>query len=186
MNFRDKITGAIDKITGKGLENLEKTTEEMKNLTVDEINKAPLTEVEPQTKMSKEEVEHYDAPVIKPTRSFPAHSKPSSKEKKERERGWELVKCIAENVEIYGEKIEFWLNKYLGDPTHFWEIPVNKPIYLPRFVAEHLATRTYHRFKMVDRSGRSFMEGSSSGEESLVVRETLARVTCKPAGFEFS
>lgn len=176
----------LDKVTAKGLENVEKLSEQMSSLTQEEIKKAPMANEEPVMLLSKEEIAAYDAPVIQPSRSFPTKSKPNPKEAKERRRGWEYVKCIAENLEIINEKIEFWHNKFLGDPCYFWEVPVNKPIYLPRFIAEHLSTRHYHRFTMADRSGREFTEpGATAGDERLVVKETRHRLNCRSVGFGF-
>lgn len=171
----------VDPVTQKGLDQLDKTQESMKDFNKDKIDQeAPEPiQTDPQIKWSKIQLDQYDAPVIKPTRSFAPRSKPNPKEAKKREMGWELVKCIVENLEVIGEAPKFWLDCFQGDPTYFWEIPANIPVYIPRFVAEHLSKRHYHIFKMRDTSD---MNSIQSGTE-MTVRETRKRLDCRLAGF---
>lgn len=156
---------------------------EMSALTQDAMQDAPLHETEAQTQMSKREIEAYDAPLIKPTRSMPSSGKSLEKEKKMREDGWKYIKVIAENNEVNGEMIEFWLKKFAGDPVNFWQVPVNKPVYLPRHVAEHLSNRKYHVFKMQDRPMHEVQFGEPASK--LVCQETRRRLDCRSVQFGF-
>jgi hypothetical protein len=170
----------IDPVTQKGVDKLEKTTAQMQTMTKDAVEKqAPeIVDIDPQIRWSKAEIAEYDAPIIRPSRSFAPRSRSEPKEAKERARGWELVKCVVENNEVIGEAPEFWLDKFKGDPTYFWQIPANVPVYIPRFVAEHLSTRKYHVFKMRDESSMR-----SVGDSGMIVTETRQRLNCRLAGF---
>ena len=176
----------MDKVTESGVEILESLTKEMRDMNLDEIEKrAPeVDEIDPQTIMSKKNLEKYDAPFIKPSKSFATKSKPCSQEEKERKRGWEYIKCVAENIEVPGELVSFWHNKFLGDPYYFWNIPVNIPIYIPRFIAEHLASRHYHVFHMRDYSNPAAI-GDVGQDGAMTVKSTKKRIDCRSVGFGF-
>jgi len=170
---------------------IDALTQQMSALDQDTINKAPIRETEPQTLMTKAQEKYTDAPVIKPTKSMSAVGKPIPKQAKARKEGWEYVKVIAEHNELIGENIELWINPFAGDPCSYWEIPTNKPIYIPRFLAEHLATRNYHRLKMQDRPATQLtaemhsdgMASQPSGQ--FVAKETIRRIDCRRVGFSF-
>lgn len=165
---------------------------QMSAMTPDKINEtAPEAEFRPDQYLTKKALEQFDAPFIKPTKSFLMKGKPRDQEKEARKRGWEYVKCVASNNEVTGELIEFWHNKFAGDPVYFWQIPTNIPIWIPRHVAEHIATRKYHRLKMQDRPlGQLHAEMGSSGtfsnpSGSFLATETIKRLDCTPVGFGF-
>lgn len=167
----------MDKVTEKGLDELEQTQESMKKLTVDEINKAPVKEQEPYYRFCNAEKKS-DAIRIKPTKTFSPRSKPDSREQAAREKAWESVEGYAENREVIGEPICFWLDKYKGDPTCYWEIPCGIKVSLPRFVAQHLASRTYTRFKMNDMM--NVEEGTRAPR--MVVEEKINRLNFHLSG----
>lgn len=176
------------KITSKGEQELKKAEDQLnkfeshvKSLTVDELSKSPLKESEPQTKLSNREVEKLDAPYIKPVRAIFSNEKFNEAFRKERDEGWKYVKCIVENNEIIGERIEKWTKHWPGEPAHFWQIPVNKPIYLPKFLAEELQGCCYHRLVMQSRSPDQIREGEPM--EDLVAKETRHRIDCRSVGF---
>jgi len=50
----------------------------------------------------------------------------------------EYVQFIAENKEIIGETIEIWTRPFGGMPAEFWKVPVNKPVWGPRYLAEQI------------------------------------------------
>ena len=140
--------------------------------------------------LSYREFKAADAPKITYTRMFAPASKPNPRCEAERKRGWEYVKCQCENFEIIGEKIEMWLCKWPGDPYTYWEIPVGKPIYLPRWVAEHLSTREYRRLVMSDRNTsliHSEVEGSGMSQPThqMTSVEVRKRLGCRSVGFGF-
>lgn len=162
----------------------------MSNLTQDEINKASVVDFQPQTEITRAMKDFTDAPVIKPIKSIPRPGKPIAKEAKDRAWGWEYVRCIAENREVIGETIELWTGKYHGDMADFWQVPVNRPIYLPRHVAKRISECRYHRVKMQDRPMHNLMNemestGVSGYSGQLTVVDTRQRLDCRPIAVGF-
>lgn len=189
-------SGFANKEIDKVEKQFDETEKHLSTLSVDEMNKAPLVKDEPQTKMSKKEVKEYDAPVIRPSKSFtmpiPKAGMPSwAPEAIARDE--ELVKVIAENNEVIGEHIELWAGNYPGQVCGFYQVPVNIPIWIARKVAKRISQCKYHRMKMIDRSqSRLHAEMSSQGTSSnpsgeLTVTETKQRLDCRlaDAGFDF-
>lgn len=169
-----------DQVTDFQQKNLESTS-------MDAVAAAPIKETAAQTQISAKQIEKTDAPWIKPSRSY----SPGKGEKRipqleaEIARGKEYIKCIAENAECLGARLEFWLKKYPGEPCHFWEIPVNRPVYLPRYVAEHISTRWYSRIKMSE--GAIYDVGSADGGllNHMQVTERVRRLDCRPVAEGF-
>jgi len=48
------------------------------------------------------------------------------------------VKCIPVHNELKGDRIEMWTHPFGGKGAEFWEIPTDKPVMVPRYVAEQL------------------------------------------------
>lgn len=133
--------------------------EDMNALTVDAIEKmAPKVEVEPQIKLTaKQMAESEGALYIEPRRKLPPFGKISEELKKKRDYDWEYVKGIYENYVVNGETLRFWYCIYPGDPDCEWEIPANRPVYVPRMIAKHLEEcQKYHTFDYVERPGASW------------------------------
>ena len=181
MARKPKVTSKGEQELKKAEAQLEKFQDQVKSLSVDTVSKAPAQETEPQTKLSKKEIDKLDAPYIKPTRAIFSTEKFNEAYRKERDEGWKYVKCIVENNEIHGEKVEKWTKRWPGEPAHFWQIPVNKPIYLPKFVAEELQGCSYHRFVMQSRNPDQVREGEPM--EDMVAKETRHRIDCRSVGF---
>lgn len=170
-NLKESIENASNTI--------DAMSEQMKSLNVDDIQTAPIKEEDPQTKISKKAIDDLDAPKIRPSKTFAPIDKPRPEHDSLRKRAWEYVKVIAENKEVIGETIQSWYKPPIsGEACHFWEVPVNTPVYIPRMLAEHLATRIYPRHKMVDRATRGLGHGEIM--QVMVVEETLRRLDCRP------
>lgn len=148
------------------------------------MNAAPKLETEPQTKLSSKEIEKSDAPYIKPVRSINSKEPFNEKYRDLHKQAWEYIKCIVENNEILGEAVECWTKRFPGDPAHFWKIPVNKPVYIPRLLAEQLSQCRYHRLSMEASNAQvtgSDQMGTYIG--NMVVDHTKQRIDCRPVGF---
>lgn len=135
----------IDKVEKK----FDQFKEEINNLTLDRMNEAKKEETEPQTKISSKEKSNVI--FLKPKRQFNAKEKFNEKFRNEYNFACERVNFIAENIEIIGETLDFWTKPFAGMPTEEWEVPVNKPVNAPRYVAEQIKRCTYHRLVMQDK-----------------------------------
>lgn len=159
---------------------VEKETE-MVNLNMAEKEKIPLQEEDTQTKLSKKQLKDMGYLMIKPARRMGSQQKPNPKWQKEREHAWKMVKAILENKESPGENIEMWTHPFKGDPYDFWKLPTNKPILIPRHLANDVAACNYVQHKMdlkeknvVDEEGTSLYVGKR------VIQTKKARLTASP------
>lgn len=184
MAARPKVNSESQKELDKAEASFQAFDEQVKSMTVDQMNKAPVLEMEPQTKQSTRELNKQDAVHIKPIRSINSKEPFNEKYRQEHTKAWEYIRCVVENNEIIGEAVELWTKKFPGDSAHFWRIPVNKPVFLPRHVAERIADCKYHRL-MMDQTQISSSDGMGTYMGSMVVDHTKHRLDCRPVGFGF-
>ena len=103
----------------------------------------------------------------------------NEKYRKDYEFQKEYVKFIAENKELIGQTIELWTKKFPGQPAEYWEVPVNKPIWGPRYLAERIKECVYHRLRMEETQITSQAAvGNFYG--SMVVDQTINRLDAVP------
>lgn len=175
---RPKINSASEKELDKCEKQFEKFDSEIKAMTLDRMNTAPKEEVEPQTKLASSEIAKSKDIYIKPKRSIGAREKFNEDYRKDYNFSKEYVNFIAENKEIIGETLEFWTKPFAGMPAEEWNIPVNKPIWAPRYVAERIKGCKHHRLIMQDRPTNSDGMGQYYG--SMAVDTTIQRLDAYP------
>jgi len=165
---------------------LEKLTEQFDNfdnniqkMTLDRMNQAPVKEVEPQTKLSQSEIEKSKDIYLKPARSIASKEKFDEKWRRDFNFSTEYVRFTAENKEIIGEILEFWTKPFPGMPSEFWKVPVNKPIWAPRHVAERIKGCKYHRLVM-DQHTTTGQDGAGQYYGAMVVDNTIQRLDALP------
>lgn len=163
---------------------IEEKKAELAQLSIDEMNKAPLKETEQQTELSKREAKKMDAPILKPLRTMSSVDKPNPQFEKQRQRDKEYVKVVVENNEMRGEPVELWVKEWPGDPATLWTIPVNKPVMVPREVARSLSKCKYHELKM-DEAQEHSSDGMSSYTGVMEVQSTIERIQVRTADFGF-
>lgn len=159
-------------------DNFDKFDAQIKALTLDEMNKAPVKETAPQYELSQQELEAQGEIFLKPSKSIGCQDKFNEKFRGEMEFATERVKFIAENTEIPGETIEVWTRPFGGLPAQFWEVPVGKVVWGPRHLAEQLKKAHYHRMKTLD-----VPTASDRGHQFYgcpVVDHTIQRLDAKP------
>lgn len=169
---------------GKKFDEFEKN---IKDLTLDRMNQAPVAETEPQTRLSQKDLAKAKDIYLKPKRTYPPGVNPKTGEREkfnERFRDEynyqrEYVCFIAEHNEIRGETIELTLKKFPGTPIEDWAIPVNKPVWAPRMVAERISECKYHRLSMVDRPTNEADGMTFYG--TIVADNTVNRLDARPA-----
>jgi hypothetical protein len=153
--------------------------EEIKEMTLDRMNEAPKLEQEQQTRLSQNEIQKNNDLYLKPKRTINSAEKFNEKFRKDYEFAKEHVNFIAENKEIGGEHIEMWTKPFAGMPAEFWEIPVNKPIWGPRYVAEQVKKCTYHRLTMQENRVVS-SDGVGSYTGQMVADNIIQRLDAHP------
>jgi hypothetical protein len=156
---RPKVNSAGQQELDKAQEKFEKFETEVKNLTLDQMNKAPHEDVEPQTKMSSREFHEAPEIYLKPVKTIapgpiPKTGEMTDKFNEKYRDAWEFdkqyVRFIAENMEDIGGTITIWTRPYGGLPAEMWEVPTNKPIWGPRYLAEQIKRKCFHRLVMND------------------------------------
>jgi hypothetical protein len=165
--------------TKEATKQLDEFESQVKNLTLDRMNEAPQLEVEPQTKLSSKELEKNGDLYLKPSRWISDGQKFNSDFQKDWEFAKEYVQFIAEHKESPGETIELWTHPFGGKGAEFWQVPANKPVWGPRYLAEQLRKCTYHRLRMDESRPRETTHaGTMFG--AMVVDNIVSRITAEP------
>src|SRR6202044_485178 len=89
---------------------------------------------------------------LKPKRTLSCKEPFNEKYRDEYNFKKEYVYFTAVNNEIIGETISLWTKPFAGIPAEEWDVPTNKPLWGPRYLAERIKGCTYHRLKMEDRA----------------------------------
>lgn len=165
----------IDKLSKQ----FDKFDEEVKSLTLDRMNEAPLKEVEPQTQLSQKEIEKSKGFYLKPERVIADGQKFNEKFRERWNFDKEYVQFIAEHKELIGEVIEVWTHPYGGVGAEFWKVPTNKPVWGPRYLAEQIRSKNYSRLSM-DEKKIIGVDGTASYFGSMVVDNKIQRLTAEP------
>lgn len=169
----------------KELDRAEKQFQEfdanVRSLTLDRMNLAPKVDHEMQTTMSQNQLARSTDVYLKPHKSIGSQEKFNENYRQEYEYAKEYVNFIAENKMIIGEIIEMWTKPFPGLPAQFWKVPVNKPIWAPRYVAEQIKRAKYHILSMRDTvtAGADQM-GQYYG--TMAVDSTVQRLDAHPVG----
>lgn len=158
---------------------LDKFETEVKEMTLDRMNKAPKEDVEPQTKLSSREIDKSKEIWLKPERSIGCRDKFNEDYRKDYNFDKEYVQFIAENKEIIGESIEIWTRPYAGVPAEFWKVPCNKPVWGPRYLAEQIKRKFYHRLVMKENVVTG-VDGMGQYYGTMAVDTTVQRLNAEP------
>src|SRR5208283_3595353 len=170
---------AAEKELDKCEEQFKKFDEQVKEMTLDRMNQAPLLETEPQTKLSQAEIARKREHYLKPIRTIGSREKFNDKWKEEYTFQKQYVQFIAENNEIIGEEIDLWTKPFPGMPAEEWKVPVNTPVWGPRYLAEQIKRKCYHRLSM-DQSKKVEDDGATQMYGQMIVNRKIARLDAKP------
>ena len=157
----------------------DKFDSEVKEMTLDRMNKAPKFDHENQTKLSSHEIVNSKDIYLKPAKTLSDNQKFNEKFRKAWEYAKEYVQFIAENKEIIGENIEIWTHPFGGVGAEYWEVPVNKPVWGPRYLAEQIKEKCYHRLSMQETPVSSGSQGQFYGK--MIVENKIQRLDAYPA-----
>lgn len=175
---RPKVNSSSQKELDKAQKDFDEFDKSIKDLTLDRMNAAPKQEVEQQTKLSQKELENSKDLYLKPKKKIGSVEKFNEKFRDQYEFAKEYVRFIAENIEIIGENIELWTKPFPGLPAELWEVPVNTPLWGPRYLAEQLSRCNYHRLKMTDQVTQTTGMGKMYG--SMAVDSIVKRINATP------
>lgn len=168
-----------DKELDKAEAQFDAFEQNIKDLTLDRMNEAPQAEIEPQTKLSQNELNRAKEIYLKPKVTVGCREKFNEKFRDAYTFDKEYVNFIAENKEIIGESIDLWTKPYAGVPAEEWIVPVNKPVWGPRYLAEQIRRCTYHKLIMNEnRTIGADSMGTYQGE--MVVDQIVPRLTAEP------
>lgn len=181
MTEKPKSNSSSQKEMDKIQEQLDNFKKDIDKLTLDRMNQAPKEELEPQTKLSSREIAKSTMPVLKPKRTVSCKEKFNEKFREDYNYSKEYVGFIAENHEIIGESIMMWTRPFPGMAAEEWEIPTNKPVMAPRYVAEQIKRCRYHRLVMQESipTGSDYA-GTYVG--TMIADTTKQRLDAHPAG----
>ena len=184
MSERPRVNAKGQQELDKAQETLDNFKEQIIAATSDVAEVGKIEEYEPQTKLSRREAEGMGPIILKPKRTIGSKEKFNEKFRAEYEDSKKYVKFIAENIEVKGESIDLWVKPYPGLPAENWDIPVNKPVAAPRYVAERISNCKYHVLEMEDRP--IAQEGGAVFTGQLIAKHTRHRLDARPVGSPFS
>lgn len=172
------LNSASERELDKAQEQFKEFDASVKEMTMDRMAAAPKEEVEPKHKMSQNEIANSNDIYIKPKSTISCKEKFNEKYREEYNFQKEYVQFIAQNNELIGENIEIWTKKFAGQPVEFWEVPTNKPVWGPRYLAEQIKNCTYHRLKMTEQPTQTTGVGVMYGK--MAVDTTIQRLDAQP------
>jgi len=164
----------------KAEQQFKKFDEEVKELTLDRMSAAPKEEVEPQTKLSQKDIEKSKDIYLKPNKIISSKEKFNEKYREDFTFSKEYVQFIAENKEIIGETIELWTKPFPGCNAEFWQVPVNKPVWGPRYLAERIRGCQYSRLQMDESAVIGGNESTVQYMGRIVADKRISRLTAEP------
>ena len=152
-------TSLAEKELDKAEKQFDAFDQNIKELTHDRMNMSPKLEEEPQTKMSVREQQKAADIYLKPHKTIGCRDKFNEKFRDQYNFDKEYVKFIAENKE--------------------WLVPVNKPVWGPRYLAEQIRRKTYHRLVMQRNTVRD-VDHMGTYDGQMVADSTIDRLTAMP------
>lgn len=172
-------TTTAEKELDKAQEQFQAFDQSIKDMTLDRMNAAPKEESEPQTQISQRDRDKMKDIYLKPARSINSKEKFNENYRKEYEFDKEYVQFEAENKEIIGETIDLWTKPYAGMPAEYWNVPTNKPIWGPRYLAEQIKRCNYHRLTM-QQTVSSGADYAGQYYGAMAVDTTVQRLDARP------
>jgi len=111
-------------------------------------------QLDPQSKLTSAEKNKSQIPRLEPSVRIPVGPVKNKPKDGVKEYLWEYVAGVYENALQIGSGISFYYNdeRLPGDDYCRWDIPANKPIQIPRFLAQHLSKNlAWKEMKPLDR-----------------------------------
>ena len=158
-------------------EQFDKFDQSVKTLSSQPIEHSE-QKTEMESKISNKEMAENEGIYLKPKYQVGGGEKFNEKFRSDYEYAKERVRFIVEHKEIIGETVEMWTKPFAGVPAEFWQIPSNKIVNAPRYVAEQIKKTKYRRLKMNESTTGSDGVGSYYG--TLVADTIIQRIDAYP------
>lgn len=137
------------------------------------------SDVEMQVPLSQNQIASSKDIYLKPKKSVGSKEKFNEKFRESWEFDKQKVAFIAEHKEIQGENLDLWTKPYPGVPAEEWIIPVNTPVWGPRYLAEQIKRKYYNRLSMAETKQTS-SDGMGTYHGQLIVEEQKQRLDAIP------
>ena len=178
LKQRPKVNSASQKELDKAQQDFDQFDKQVKELTLDRMNMAPKQEMEQQTKIAQSDLAKSKDIYLKPAKTIGSKEKFNEKFREDYNFSKEYVQFIAENKECIGETTELWTKPYPGLPAEFWQVPSNKPVWGPRYLAERIKGCVHHRLTMSEMPTESSGMGQFYGR--MAVDTIIQRLDAYP------
>lgn len=175
---RPRVNSESQKELDRAEDQFKAFDENIQSLTLDRMNTSPKKEEEPQTKLSQSEIEKSKDIYLKPKRTMYSREKFNEDYREQYRFSTEYVNFMAENKEVIGEDITLWTKPFSGMPAEEWVVPVNKPVWGPRHLAEQIKKASYHRLVMQDMPTNQV--GGMQFYGAIGVDTQIQRLDCHP------
>lgn len=176
---KPKVNSEGERDLIRAQEQFDAFNDNVKAMTMDRMNEAPKEETEPQLKKSDRELQAMKDIYLKPTKRIASIDKFNEKFRPEYEFEKEYVQFVAENNELLGSNIEIWTRPFGGMPAEYWEVPTNKPVWGPRYLAEQIKRKCYHRLMMNEQAPRG-NDQFAAYQGQMVADTTINRLNARP------
>ncbi len=174
----NKQKTTLDKELTEAASKFDQFDQSVKNLTMDMMNTAPKQDSESQTQISQKDRDKLKEIYLKPHKSIGSKEKFNEKYRTEYDFSKEYVHFEAENKEIIGETIDLWTKPFPGLNAEEWLVPVNVPVWGPRYLAEQIQRKGYHILEMENKVNTSDTTGTYFG--TMAVKKTVQRLEARP------
>lgn len=184
---KPKVNSASQKELDKCAQQFDAFNDNVKEMTHDRLNSAPRPESEGH-KLSSKEIDRSKDIYLKPKRTIFAVDAKSGKGQTFNENfreEWnfqkEYVHFVFENKESPGDTTTIWTRPFGGLPAEEWDVPTGKPVWGPRYLAEQIKRKSYHRLKM-DESTTVAADGHGKYYGAMAVDSVIQRLDAHPVG----
>lgn len=130
-------------------------------------------------RISQKEINNSKEIHLQPKRRIGSREKFNENFRSQYEYAKEKVGFIAEHKELSGENIEIWTKPFPGLAAEEWIVPTNKPVFGPRYLADQIKRKYYHRLVMKE-NVTTGSDGMGSYFGSMAYDTTIARLDCHP------
>lgn len=178
MVDKPKLNSTAQKELDQAEKQFDSFNDQVKSMTQDRMNAECKSAENEGPKLSQKEINKSNDIYLKPIRTLASREKFNEKFRADYEYAKEFVHFVAEHKEIIGEKIEVWTKPFPGVDAEYWEVPSNKPVWGPRYLAEQIKKCSYHRLRTEDRVIQGDGYGSYYG--NLVVDAKVQRLDAHP------